>query len=124
MDPEAALTTVVDSASAALRSRPMVPPAMLTTGVFQAVAVAALALFFYRTTPEGIFSHHGKAVVFVYYGVLVAGVIVGSATASASFWVARRLENRHGIGMALLCASTLTLIPVFGILIGFVMLKK
>ena len=122
MDPEAALTTVVDSASAALRSRPMVPPAMLTTGVFQ--AAAALALFFYRTTPEGIFSHHGNAVVFVYYGVLVAGVIVGSATASASFWVARRLENRHGIGMALLCASTLTLIPVFGIFIGFVMLKK
>jgi len=122
MDPEAALTRVVDSASAALRSRTMVPSAMLTVGVFQ--AVAALALFFYRTTPEGIFSHHGNAVVFVYYGVLVAGVIVGSATASASFWVARRLENRHGIGMALLCASTLTLIPVFGILIGFVMLKK
>ena len=122
MDPEAALTTVVDSASAALRSRPMVPPAMLTTGVFQ--AVAALALFFYRTTPEGIFSHHGNAVVFVYYGVLVAGVIVGSATASASFWVARRLDGRHAIGMALLCASTLTLIPVFGILVGFVMLKK
>ena len=122
MDPEAALTRVVDSASAALRSRTMVPSAMLTVGVFQ--AVAALALFFYRTTPEGIFSHHGNAVVFVYYGVLVAGVIVGSATASASFWVARRLENRHGIGMALLCASTLTLIPVFGIFIGFVMLKK
>jgi len=122
MDPEAALTRVVDSASAALRSRTMVPSAMLTVGVFQ--AVAALALFFYRTTPEGIFSHHGNAGVFVYYGVLVAGVIVGSATASASFWVARRLENRHGIGMALLCASTLTLIPVFGILIGFVMLKK
>jgi len=122
MDPEAALTRVVDSASAALRSTTMVPSAMLTVGVFQ--AVAALALFFYRTTPEGIFSHHGNAVVFVYYGVLVAGVIVGSATASASFWVARRLENRHGIGMALLCASTLTLIPVFGILIGFVMLKK
>jgi len=122
MDPEAALTRVVDSASAALRSRTMVPSAMLTVGVFQ--AVAALALFFYRTTPEGIFSHHGNAVVFVYYGVLVAGVIVGSATASASFWVARRLENRHGIGVALLCASTLTLIPVFGILIGFVMLKK
>ncbi|CAD6332980.1 unnamed protein product [Miscanthus lutarioriparius] len=100
----------------------MVPPAMLTTGVFQ--AVAALALFFYRTTPEGIFSHHGKAIVFVYYGVLVAGVIVGSATASASFWVARRLDGRHAIGMALLCASTLTLIPVFGILVGFVMLKK
>jgi len=122
MDPEAALTRVVDSASAALRSRTMVPSAMLTVGVFQ--AVAALALFFYRTTPEGIFSHHGNAVVFVYYGVLVAGVIVGSATASASFWVSRRLENRHGIGMALLCASSLTLIPVFGILIGFVMLKK
>ena len=122
MDPEAALTRVVDSASAALRSRTMVPSAMLTVGVFQ--AVAALALFFYRTTPEGIFSHHGNAVVFVYYGVLVAGVIVGSATASASFWVARRLENRHGIGVALLCASTLTLIPVFGIFIGFVMLKK
>jgi len=122
MYPEAALMRVVDSASAALRSRTMVPSAMLTVGVFQ--AVAALALFFYRTTPEGIFSHHGNAVVFVYYGVLVAGVIVGSATASASFWVARRLENRHGIGMALLCASTLTLIPVFGILIGFVMLKK
>ena len=122
MDPEAALTRVVDSASAALRSRTMVPSAMLTVGVFQ--AVAALALFFYRTTPEGIFSHHGNVVVFVYYGVLVAGVIVGSATASASFWVARRLENRHGIGMALLCASTLTLIPVFGILIGLVMLKK
>jgi hypothetical protein len=122
MDPEAALTRVVDSASAALRSRAMLPPAMLTAGVFQ--AVAALALFFYRTTPEGIFSHHGKALVVAYYGVLVAGVIVGSATASASFWVSRRLDGRHGIGMALLCASTLTLIPVFGILVGFVMLKK
>jgi hypothetical protein len=122
MDPEAALTTVVDSASAALRSRTMVPSAMLTVGIFQ--AVAAFALFFYKTAPEGIFSHHGKAVVFVYYVVLVAGVIVGSATASASFWVARLLDDRHGIGMALLCASTLTLIPVFGILVGFVMLKK
>jgi len=123
MDPEAAVPRVVSSASAALRSRPMVPPAMLTTGVFQ--AVAALALFFYRTTPEGIFSHHGKLAIVVYYGVLVAGLVVGSATASASFWVARRLDDaRHGIGMALLCASTLTLIPVFGILVGFVMLEK
>jgi hypothetical protein len=123
MDPEASLTSVVDSASGALRSRAMVPSAMLTVGVFQ--AVAALALLFSAKTPEGFFTHHGKAVVvFVYYGVLVAGVIVGSATASASFWVARRLDCRHGIGMALLCASTLTLIPVFGILVGFLMFKK
>ena len=122
MDPEAAVPRVVSSASAALRSRPMVPPAMLTTGVFQ--AVAALALFFYRTAPEGIFSHHGKPAIVVYYGVLVAGLLVGSATASASFWIARRLDARHGIGMALLCASTLTLIPVFGILVGFIMFKK
>ena len=59
MDPEAALTRVVDSASAALRSRTMVPSAMLTVGVFQ--AVAALALFFYRTTPEGIFVGYNSA---------------------------------------------------------------
>jgi hypothetical protein len=121
LDPEAALTRVVDSASGALRSRTMVPSAMLTAGVFQ--AVAALALLFSKT-PQGIFSHHGKALVVLYYGVLVAGVIVGSTTASASFWVARRLDGRHAIGMALLCASTLTLIPVFGILAGFVMLRK
>jgi len=92
MDPEAALPSVVDSASGALRSRAMVPSAMLTAGVFQ--AVAALALLFSKT-PEGIFSHHGKASVFVYYIVLVAGAITGSATASASFWVARRLDGRH-----------------------------
>ena len=121
MDPEAALPSVVDSASGALRIRAMVPSAMLTAGVFQ--AVAALALLFSKT-PEGILSHHGKAAVFVYYIVLVAGAIIGSTTASASFWVARRLDCRHAIGMALLRASTLTLIPVFGILAGFVMLRK
>lgn len=121
MDPEAALPRVVNSASAVLRSRTMVPSAMLTVGVFQ--AVAALALLFSKT-PEGIFSHHGRAAVFVYYIVLVAGMIVGSTTAAASFWVARRLDGRHAIGLALLCTSTLILIPVFGILGGFVMLKK
>jgi len=125
MDPEAALTSVVDSASGALRSRAMVPSAMLTAGVFQ--AVAALALLFSKT-PEGIFSNHGNgnALVVLYYVVLVAGAIIGSTTASASFWVARRLDldGRHAIGLALLCTSTLTLIPVFGILAGFVMLRK
>lgn len=95
MDSEAALPRVVDSASGALQSRAMVPSAMLIAGVFQVQVVAALALLFCGKIPEGIFSHHGKAAVFVYYAVLMGRVIVGSATATASFWVAHCLDGQQ-----------------------------
>ena len=122
MDGEAVVMRVVCSTSAALRSSPMVPSAMFSAGVFEAVVALA---FLVVNTPEGIFSfHHGKALVVVHYCILTAGAIVGSATASASFWVARDLEGRHATGMALLCACTLTLIPVIGLLVSFLMLKK
>jgi|UPI0001A88D4C hypothetical protein len=107
MDGEAALARVVSSIAGALRSRTMVPSAMFSAGVFEAVVALALLV---ANTPEGIFSsHHGKALVVVYYVVLTAGAIVGSTTASASFYVARDLEGRHATGMTLLCASTLSL---------------
>ena len=121
MDGEAVVMRVVSSTSAALRSSPMVPSAMFSAGVFEAVVALA---FLVANTPEGIFSHHGKTLVVVYYSILTAGGIVGSATASASFWVARDLEGRHATGMALLCACTLTLIPVIGLLVSFFLLKK
>ncbi|KAG0519075.1 hypothetical protein BDA96_09G232800 [Sorghum bicolor] len=117
----AALARVVSSIAGALHSRTMVPSAMFSAGVVEAVVALA---FLVANTPEGIFSHHGKALVVVYYSIVTAGAIVGSATASASFWVARDLEGRHATGMALLCACTFTLIPVIGLLVSFFLLKK
>jgi len=119
MDSPAALMRVVSSIAGALRSRMMVPSAMFSAGVFEAVVALAFLV------ANSIFSsHHGKVLVVLYYVILTGGAIVGSATAAASFWVARDLEGRHATGMALLCACTLTLIPVIGLLVSFFMLKK
>ncbi|KAG0519077.1 LOW QUALITY PROTEIN: hypothetical protein BDA96_09G233000 [Sorghum bicolor] len=112
MDGEAALARVVSSIAGALRSRTMVPSAMFSAGVFEAVVALALLV---ANTP--------KALVVVYYVVLTAGAIVGSTTASASFYVARDLEGRHATGMTLLCASTLSLSSL-SLAFSFFLLKK
>ncbi|KAJ1263928.1 hypothetical protein BS78_09G224100 [Paspalum vaginatum] len=121
MDFVTALMKIVDAISSALGNEKAVPSGMFSAGVFQ--AVMALALLFTKN-PAGIFSHHGEAAVALYYAILVTGGIVGSITASASFWVLRAPERRHAVGMALLYAATVTLIPVSGLLVGFLMLKK
>ncbi|WVZ99488.1 hypothetical protein U9M48_044775 [Paspalum notatum var. saurae] len=121
MDFFTALMKIVNIISAALGSEKAVPSAMFSAGVFQAVAALA---FLFAKPPTGIFSHHGEAAVALYYAILVTGVIVGSITGSASFWVLRDPARRHAVGMALLCAATVTLIPVSGLLVGFLMLKK
>ncbi|WVZ99487.1 hypothetical protein U9M48_044775 [Paspalum notatum var. saurae] len=108
MDFFTALMKIVNIISAALGSEKAVPSAMFSAGVFQAVAALA---FLFAKPPTGIFSHHGEAAVALYYAILVTGVIVGSITGSASFWVLRDPARRHAVGMALLCAATVTLIP-------------
>ncbi|KAJ1263927.1 hypothetical protein BS78_09G224000 [Paspalum vaginatum] len=121
MDSPAAFMGVVESASAALRSDKTVPSAMLSIGVFQAVVALA---FLVAKPPQGIFSHHGAALLFVYYTILIAGAVVGAATTACCFWVARDPRGRRAIGTAVLCVATATLIPVSGILVGFLMLKN
>uniref|UniRef100_A0A0D3G0I9 Uncharacterized protein n=1 Tax=Oryza barthii TaxID=65489 RepID=A0A0D3G0I9_9ORYZ len=75
------------------------PGALISCGVLQ--AAAALSLIFFQA-PGGIFSNHGKALHWLYYGSLVTVVLVGFGEASLGFWVAGDLVNRRAVGTTML----------------------
>jgi len=94
----------------ALRDPEKLPRALILCGIVE--AVAALSLVFFRVPGGGLFlRHHGeKALVYVYYGVLGAGVAFGLGEASTEFWV-----SGDPVGMTVLWVSILHLVIVAGL---------
>ena len=115
----AALMKVIDLICQALRNVEMLPAALVTSGVVEAAAALALAIF---EPPGGIFQHHGKAPLYLYYGILVTTVIFGLVEASVGFWVSRDLNGRGAVGKTVMFISILPIVFVAG-LGGFVILK-
>ncbi|KAJ1272837.1 hypothetical protein BS78_06G232800 [Paspalum vaginatum] len=87
------------------------PRALILSGVLE--AAAALSLVFFRV-PGGVFIDHSgdKALVYVYYGILIAAVVFGLAEASAGFWVSGDPNGRHAVGVTVLCFSVPVLITI------------
>ncbi|CAL5025377.1 unnamed protein product [Urochloa decumbens] len=103
---------IAGAISDALRDPEKLPAALILCGVLE--AAAALSLVFFRV-PGGLFLHHGdKALIFVYYGVLIAVVVFGLAEATTGFWVSGDPVGRRAVGMTLLWLSILPLILVAG----------
>ncbi|PUZ48964.1 hypothetical protein GQ55_7G287500 [Panicum hallii var. hallii] len=119
MEFTAVLIKVVGLISEACRTVDKLPAALITSGIAQAAAALALAVF---KSPSGIFVGHGKAPLYLYYGILIAVVIFGFVEASAGFYVSGNLTRRRAIGMAILWISILPIVLVAG-LGGFVILK-
>ncbi|KAG2574843.1 uncharacterized protein LOC120640340 [Panicum virgatum] len=104
------LGRIARAISNALRDPEKLPGALILCGVLE--AAAALSLVFFRV-PGGVFLHHGdRALVYVYYGVLIAVVVFGLAEASTAFWVAGDPNGRRAVGMTVLWLSILPLIIV------------
>ncbi|CAN6236280.1 unnamed protein product [Urochloa humidicola] len=93
--------------------------AVLIRDGVQAAAALALAIF---KSPAGIFIGHGKAPLYLYYGILIAVIIFGFVEASGGFYVSGDLTQRRAIGMTILWISILPIVLVAG-LGGFVILK-
>lgn len=119
MDFLAALMKVIDLICQALRNVEMLPAALVTSGVVEAAAALALAIF---KPPGGIFQHHGKAPFYLYYVFLFTTVIFGIVEASIGFYVSRDLNNRGAVGKTVMFISILPIVLVAG-LGGFVVLK-
>jgi len=115
----AALMKIIDLICQALRNVEMLPAALVTSGVVEAAAALALAIF---EPPRGIFQHHGKAPFYLYYSILVTTVIFGLVEASVGFWVSRDLNGRGAVGKTVMFISILPIVFVAG-LGGFVILK-
>nr|CAB3488310.1 unnamed protein product [Digitaria exilis] len=119
MEFQAALMKVIDLICEALRNVEMLPAALVTSGVVEAAAALALAIFM---PPGGIFQHHDKAAFYLYYGILFTTLIFGLLEASVGFWVSRDLNNRGAVGKTVMFISILPIVLVAG-LGGFVVLK-
>ncbi|TVU14791.1 hypothetical protein EJB05_38284, partial [Eragrostis curvula] len=78
------LSNLVTLISEACVNAEKLPAALISCGVVQAAAALALAIF---EAPGGIFLNHGKAPIYLYYGILISVVIFGLVEASAGFWV-------------------------------------
>jgi hypothetical protein len=102
----------------ASRNAEKLPAALLMSGLIQATAALALAIF---QSPEGIFLGHGKAPWYLYYSILIAVMIFGLMEAAAGFYVSGDLTHRHSMGMTILWISILPIVLVAG-LGGFVIL--
>jgi hypothetical protein len=95
--------------SEALRNAEKLPGALIFGGVVEAAGALSLLIF---KAPGGLFLHHGKAPIFLYYGILVAVAIFGLVEALAGFWVSNNVAQRAAVGKAILCVSILPLIMV------------
>lgn len=103
----------------ALRNAEKLPGALISCGVVQ----AAVALFLIISgTPRGLFLHHGRAPLYLYYGILIAIVIFGLVAASAGFWVSGDVAGRRAAGKTILWVSILPIVVVAA-LTGFVVLN-
>uniref|UniRef100_A0A0D9W9P4 Uncharacterized protein n=1 Tax=Leersia perrieri TaxID=77586 RepID=A0A0D9W9P4_9ORYZ len=65
-------------------------------------AAAAIFLAFFKP-PGGLFEHHGKTPVCIYYSILGGVAVFGFAEASAGFWISGRLVERRAVGRTFLC---------------------
>ena len=97
------LGRIARAISDALRDPEKLPEALILCGVLE--AGAALSLIFFRV-PGGVLLHHGdKALVYAYYGVLVAAVVFGVAEAFTGFWVSGDPAGRRTAGVIVLWLS-------------------
>ncbi|RCV35484.1 hypothetical protein SETIT_7G243100v2 [Setaria italica] len=119
MDFTAVMIKIVCLISEARRNVDKLPAALITSGIVQAAAALALAIF---KSPAGIFVGHGKAPFYLYYGILITVIIFGLVEASAGFYVSGDVTRRRAIGMTILWISILPIVLVAG-LGGFVILK-
>ncbi|KAG2574845.1 hypothetical protein PVAP13_7KG352200 [Panicum virgatum] len=119
MEFTAVLIKIVGLISEACRTVEKLPVALITSGIVQAAAALALAVF---KSPSGIFVGHGKAPLYLYYGILIAVIIFGFVEASAGFYVSGDVTRRRAVGMTILWISILPIVLVAG-LGGFVILK-
>lgn len=88
------------------------PGALISCGVLQAAAALSFVFFI---APSGVFGHHGKALHWLYYGSLLAVVLVGFVEASLGFWVASDVVNRRAVGRTMLLVCLFGLIFVVAI---------
>ncbi|KAL6843801.1 hypothetical protein ACP4OV_026372 [Aristida adscensionis] len=98
------------------------PGALIFCGVIQAAMALALLVF---EAPGGIFLHHGKAPLYLYYGALIAVMVFGFLEASAGFWVSSNPGGRstgqvgifqhHGEALVYLYYGILIARVIFGL---------
>ncbi|KQJ84669.1 uncharacterized protein LOC104581427 [Brachypodium distachyon] len=105
--------------SGACRDPEKLPGALISCGVVEAAMALCLIL---SKAPGGLFLHHGKALYYLYYGILIAILIFGLLEASAGFWVSGDVVGRRAAGKTILWVSILPLVIVVA-LGGFVILK-
>ncbi|KAF8651765.1 hypothetical protein HU200_063283 [Digitaria exilis] len=84
-------------------------------------AAAALVLALYRS-PGGVFLHGGRALLYAYYGVLVAVALLGGLEVAVGFWASGDLDRRRRWGRVALWVSVIPLVFIAG-LGGFAVLK-
>nr|TKW06644.1 hypothetical protein SEVIR_7G253400v2 [Setaria viridis] len=120
MEFTAVLIKIVYLISEACRNVDKLPAAMITSGIVQAAAAMALAIF---KSPAGIFVGHGKAPLYLYYGILIAIVIFGFVEAYGGFYVSGDLIRRRAVGITILWISILPIILVAALGGCFVILK-
>jgi hypothetical protein len=118
MELAAVLINMVALIAEACRNVEKLPAALISSGVIQATAALALAIF---KSPGGIFLGHGKVPWYLYYSILIAVMIFGFLEAAAGFYVSGDLTQRRAMGMTILWVSILPIVLVAG-LGGFVIL--
>nr|TKW06677.1 hypothetical protein SEVIR_7G255000v2 [Setaria viridis] len=89
MEFTAVLIKIVCLISEACRNVDKLPAALITSGIVQAAAALALAIY---KPPAGIFVGHGKTSFYLYYDILIAVIIFGFVEASVGFYVAAHLD--------------------------------
>uniref|UniRef100_A0A8I6Y9B9 Uncharacterized protein n=1 Tax=Hordeum vulgare subsp. vulgare TaxID=112509 RepID=A0A8I6Y9B9_HORVV len=114
----AILSDIVGLISGACTDRKNLPRALISCGVLKAAAALCLLLF---KAPGGIFLHHGRGLLYLYFAVLIAVVVFGIMEALVGVWVSGELDGRHAVGKTVLWVSILPLVFVaalggFGIL--------
>ncbi|KAF7087252.1 hypothetical protein CFC21_090455 [Triticum aestivum] len=105
----AILSDIVTLISGAFLDRKNLPRALISCGVLKAAAALCLLLF---RAPGGIFLHHGKGLLYLYFAVLIVVVVFGIVEALVGVWVSSELDGRHAIGKTVLWLSILPLVFV------------
>uniref|UniRef100_A0A0D9W9P9 Uncharacterized protein n=1 Tax=Leersia perrieri TaxID=77586 RepID=A0A0D9W9P9_9ORYZ len=115
----AAIINILALISEACRNAEKLPAALVTGGAVEAAAAIFLAFF---KPPGGLFEHHGKAAVYIYYSILGGVVVFGLAEAWTGLWISGKLEERRAVGKTILWVSILPLVFVAA-LGGFVFMR-
>ncbi|KAF7087251.1 hypothetical protein CFC21_090454 [Triticum aestivum] len=105
----AIIRDIVTLISGAFSDRKNLPRALISCGVLKAAVALCLLLF---KAPGGIFLHHGKGLLYLYFAVLIAVVVFGIMEALLGVWVSSKLDERHAVGKTVLWVSILPLVFV------------